>query len=136
MISSIRVMQINADAKVIVNAAFKVHSALGPGLLEKVYEACLAHEIRKAGLEFQRQVNVPIIYDDLSFEEALRLDLLVSGNVIVEVKAVELVNKVWEAQVLSQLKLTKYPLAFLINFNVPLIKDGIRRFANKDLLNA
>jgi GxxExxY protein len=136
MISSIRVMQINADAKVIVNAAFKVHSALGPGLLEKVYEACLAHEIRKAGLEVQRQVNVPIIYDDLSFEEALRLDLLVSGNVIVEVKAVELVNKVWEAQVLSQLKLTKYPLTFLINFNVPLIKDGIRRFANKDLLNA
>lgn len=129
-------MQINADAKVIVNAAFKVHSALGPGLLEKVYEACLAHEIRKAGLEVQRQVNVPIIYDDLSFVEALRLDLLVSGNVIVEVKAVELVNKVWEAQVLSQLKLTKYPLAFLINFNVPLIKDGIRRFANKDLLNA
>ncbi len=129
-------MQINSDAKIIVNAAFKVHSALGPGLLEKVYEACLAHEIRKAGLEVQRQVNVPIIYDDLSFEEALRLDLLVSGNVIVEVKAVELVNKVWEAQVLSQLKLTKYPLAFLINFNVPLIKDGIRRFANKDLLNA
>jgi GxxExxY protein len=136
MISSIKLMQINSDAKIIVNAAFKVHSALGPGLLEKVYEACLAHEIRKAGLEVQRQVNVPIIYDDLSFEEALRLDLLVSGNVIVEVKAVELVNKVWEAQVLSQLKLTKYPLAFLINFNVPLIKDGIRRFANKDLLNA
>ena len=93
-------------------------------------------KLERLVLEVQRQVNVPIFYDDLSFEEALRLDLLVSGNVIVEVKAVELVNKVWEAQVLSQLKLTMYPLAFLINFNVPLIKDGIRRFANKDLLNA
>lgn len=111
----------------IVNAAFKVHSELGPGLLEKVYEVCLTHELRKAGHSVARQVDIPIQYDGITFEEGLRLDLLVENKIIVEVKALEQVNPVWQAQVLSHLKLTGLRLGYLINFNVPLIKDGIKR---------
>ena len=117
--------------KVIVNAAFKVHKELGPGLLEKVYEICLAHEINKTGIEVLRQVEVPIVYDGIVFEEGLKLDLLVGEEVIVEIKAVEIVNPVWEAQIISHLKLTDKQLGYLINFNVPLIKNGIKRFINK-----
>ena len=113
--------------KHIVDAAYKVHSHLGPGLLEKVYEACLTHELRKAGLLVARQVDIPIQYDGIRFEEGLRLDLFVENSVIVEVKAVELVNPVWQAQVLSHLKLTGRRLGYLINFNVQTIKSGIRR---------
>lgn len=114
-------------AKEIVNAAFKVHKALGPGLLEKVYEACLTHELVKTGLSVKRQVSLPIIYDGITFDEGLRLDLLVEDLVICEIKAVDLVNPVWKAQVLSHLRLTDLRLGFLINFNVPLIKQGINR---------
>lgn len=114
--------------KIIINSAFKVHNILGPGLLEKVYEVCLSHELIKAGLEVKRQVDIPISYDGLIFEEGLRMDLLVEGKVICELKAVELVNPVWEAQILSHLKLTGLRLGYLINFNVPLIKQGIKRF--------
>lgn len=115
-------------AKQTVNAAYLVHKQLGHGLLEKVYEACFCHELRKAGLKFQRQLDIPIVYDGLVFEEGLRLDVLVEDLVICELKAVEQVNPVWEAQVLSHLRLTGKRLGFLINFNVPLIKSGIRRF--------
>ena len=117
-----------AVAKQIVNAAYTVHKQLGPGLLEKVYEICFCHELKKLGLSFQRQIDIPIIYDSLVFDEALRLDVLVEDLVICELEAVEQVNPVWEAQLLSHLKLTGKRLAFLINFNVPLIKSGIRRF--------
>ncbi len=113
--------------KLIVNAAFKVHKELGPGLLEKIYEIALAHELQKAGLEVKRQVEIPIVYDGIRFDEGLRLDLLVQDLVIIETKAIEQVNPVWMAQVLSHLKLTKKRLGYLINFNVPLIKDGIKR---------
>ena len=113
--------------KAIVNAAFIVHSVSGPGLLEKVYEACIAHELRKAGFAVSRQSQIPICYDGITFEEGLRLDLLVDGKVIVEIKAIETVNPVWHAQVLSHLKLTKLRLGYLINFHVPLIKLGINR---------
>jgi GxxExxY protein len=113
--------------KIIVNAAFKVHKELGPGLLEKIYEIALTHELQKAGLEVQRQVNIPIVYDGIKFDEGLRLDLLVEDLVIVETKAIEQVNPVWTAQVLSHLKLTKRKLGYLINFNVPIIKNGIKR---------
>ena len=113
--------------KAIVNAAFKVHSELGPGLLEKVYEVCLTHELRKVGYGVARQVEIPIQYDGITFEEGLRLDLLVENKVIVETKALDQVNPVWQAQVLSHLKLTGLRLGYLINFNVPLIKDGIKR---------
>ena len=114
----------------IVHAAFKVHNELGPGLLEKVYEICLAHELKKSGLKVQRQLDIPILYDGLLFEEGLRLDLLVEEKVIVEIKAIEKVNPVWQAQVISHLKLMDKKLGYLINFNVPLIKNGIRRFVN------
>ncbi len=116
--------------KTIVNAAFKVHKQLGPGLLERVYEVCLAHEITKAGLDVKRQVDIPIFYDGIEFSEGLRLDLLIEDSIIIEIKAVEQINPVWEAQIISQLKLLNKDLGYLINFNVPLIKSGIRRFIN------
>jgi len=113
-----------------VDAAYKVHKELGPGLLERVYEVCLAHEIEKADLKVQQQLDIPITYDGLKFDEGFRLDLLVEEKVIVEIKAVDTLNPLWEAQIISHLKLMKRRLGFLINFNVPLIKKGIRRFAN------
>lgn len=116
--------------KIIVNSAFKVHKQLGPGLLERVYEVCLAHEITKAGLDVKRQVDIPIFYDGIEFSEGLRLDLLIEDSIIIEIKAVDQINPVWEAQIISQLKLLNKDLGFLINFNVPLIKSGIRRFIN------
>ena len=115
-------------AKIIVHSAYLVHKELGPGLLEKVYELCLAHEIAKAGLAVKRQVDIPIVYDGIIFNEGLRMDLYVENSVIVEVKAVEVVNPVWSSQIISHLKLTDNDLGFLINFNVPLIKNGIKRF--------
>jgi GxxExxY protein len=115
-------------AKLIVDAAFAVHVNLGPGLLEKVYEICFCHELEKRGLKYQRQVDIPIVYDNLTFDEGLRLDVLVEDCIICELKAIETVNPVWEAQILSHLKLTGKRLGFLINFNVVKIKDGIRRF--------
>ena len=90
----------------IVRSAFNVHKGLGPGLLERVYKVCLAHEFKKVGLLYRRQVDIPIVYDGLVFEEGLRLDILVEDLVICEIKAVELVNPVWQAQVMSHLKLT------------------------------
>ncbi|MCA1919003.1 MAG: GxxExxY protein [Flavobacterium piscis] len=116
--------------KIVVNSAFKVHKQLGPGLLERVYEVCLAYEIAKAGLDVKRQVDIPIFYDGIEFEEGLRLDLLIEDSIIIEIKAVEQINPVWEAQIISQLKLLNKDLGFLINFNVPLIKSGIKRFIN------
>lgn len=116
--------------KLIVDASLKIHKSIGPGLLEKIYEVCLAHELRKAGLDVKRQVPIPIQYDGIQFDEGVRLDLLVEEKVVIEIKSVELVNPVWEAQIISHLKLTGLSLGFLINFNVPLIKKGIRRFRN------
>ncbi len=112
----------------IVDAALKVHSTLGPGLLESVYEACLVHELERRGLSVRRQVAVPITYEDLRIDAGLRLDLLVEDQVIVELKAVEKLLPVFEAQVLTCLKLADRRLGLPINFNVSLIKDGIRRF--------
>ncbi len=122
--------EINSIGKSIVNCAFKVHSKLGPGLLEVVYEKCLCHELEKIGLNINRQVNIPILYDDLIIKDALRIDLLVENCIIIELKAVETVLPVHEAQIISYLKLTENRLGYLINFNVPLIKNGIKRFIN------
>ena len=116
--------------KAIVHSAYLVHSTLGPGLLEKIYEICLTHELTKAGLVVERQVNVPIVYDNIVFEKGLRLDLLVNGTVEIEFKAVDTIHPVWEAQIIIQLRLTDLNLGYLINFNVALIKNGIRRFRN------
>jgi GxxExxY protein len=115
----------------VVNAAYIVHKHLGPGLLEKVYESCLEYELSQAGLQVERQLSVPIIYKGLHFKDALRLDLLVNDLVIVELKAVDELNPLWESQILSHMKLMDKPLGFLINFNVTLIKNGIRRYRNK-----
>ena len=104
--------------KKIVDSAYTVHKELGPGLLEKVYETCFCHELTKRGLSYQRQKNIPIVYDGITFEEGLRLDVLVEDLIICELKAVEIVNPVWDAQILSHLKLTGKRLGFLINFNV------------------
>jgi GxxExxY protein len=114
-------------ASAIVDAAYTVHSKLGPGLLENVYEVCFCYELTKRGLENQRQVVVPIVYDEITFDEGLRLDVLVEDLVICELKAVETLNPVFMAQILTQLKLTGKRLGFLINFNVPRIRDGIKR---------
>ena len=114
-------------ARKIVDSAYTVHKSLGPGLLERVYELCFCHELSKRGLRCQRQVDLPIIYDGMKFDAGLRLDVLVENLVICELKAREEPHPVWEAQILSHLKLTKKRLGFLINFNVPLIKDGIKR---------
>lgn len=114
-------------ATAIVDSAFAVHKTLGPGLLESIYEVCFCHELSKHGLSVQRQVVVPIVYDDIEFDEGLRLDVLVEDLVICELKAAVDMHPVYEAQMLSYLKLTGKRLGFLINFNVPLIKHGIKR---------
>ena len=121
-------MELDAVGKKIVDSAYTVHKSLGPGLLEKVYEICFCHELQKRGLKYQRQLDIPIVYDGITFKEGLRLDVLVENKIICELKALELVNPVWEAQILSHLKITDNRLGFLINFNVPLMKNGIRRF--------
>jgi GxxExxY protein len=114
-------------AGAIVDSALTVHRRLGPGLLESVYELCLFHELTKRSIQVERQVGFPIHYDDLKIESGLRLDLLGAGLVIVEIKAVEKLAPVHQAQLLTYLKLTDKKLGLLINFNVPLIKDGIKR---------
>ncbi len=115
-------------AKKIVDSAYTVHKELGAGLLEKVYETCFCHELSKRGIEFKRQIPIPIIYDGVKFDEGLRLDVLIEDKIICELKALDQMNPVWEAQILSYLKLTNKRLGFLINFNVPLIKKGIKRY--------
>jgi len=104
-----------------------VHKELGPGLLERVYEVCLAHELQKIDLRVARQATIPIVYDGIIFEEGLGLDLLVGNLVICEIKAVEQVNPVWKSQVLGHLKLTGKRLGYILNFHVPLMKHGIKR---------
>ena len=114
-------------ARSIVDSAFQVHSGLGPGLIESVYEACLVHELSKRSIMVESQVILPIVYDGIQLDAGLRLDLRVENSVIVEIKAVERLLPVHEAQLLTYLKLTGLRLGLLINFNVPRIKDGIRR---------
>jgi GxxExxY protein len=116
--------------KGIVNAAYVVHKELGPGLLEKVYEVCFCHVLIQNGFTIKRQLDIPIVFDGIIFEEGLRLDVMVNDLVVCELKALENVNPVWEAQLLSHLKLTHKRLGYLINFNVPLIRDGIKRMVN------
>ena len=113
--------------KRIVDIAFHIHKSLGPGLLESVYEKCFCYELSKRNLAFAVQKKVPIIYDDIIFDDGLRLDLLVEDLVIVELKAQENYHPVWEAQLLSYLRLADKRLGYIINFTVPLIKDGIKR---------
>ena len=116
-------------AKAIVDSALTVHRELGPGLLESVYEACLAHELGNRGLSIQRQVHFPVVYQGERLEAGLRIDLLVDDCIVVELKAVEKSIPLFEAQLLTYLKLSGKRLGLLINFNVTLIKNGIKRLA-------
>ncbi len=120
----------NELSKIILDAAFKVHTRTGPGLLESVYEIILAYELRKVGLRVERQAPIPIRYDELSFDEGFRADLLVENMVIVELKSVEQLVKVHSKQVLTQLKLSGRKLGLLINFGEAHLKDGIERIVN------
>lgn len=114
--------------KEIVDAAYKVHKELGPGLLEKIYEACFCYELDKKGIPYKRQISLPINYDGKVFDEGLTLDVWVDELVICELKARDTLNPLWLAQLKSHLKLTRLRLGYLINFNVPIFKDGIKRF--------
>jgi GxxExxY protein len=116
-------------ASKIVDAAFAVHKALGPGLLESVYEICLLHEIAKRGLRAERQVLLPVVYDNLRLDAGLRMDLVVEDRVVVELKTVEMLLPVHKAQLLTYLKLSGHRLGLLLNFNCALIKQGIQRIA-------
>ena len=121
--------EIEEVAREVVDAAFKVHTTLGPGLLENVYEACMEHELKKRGLSVARQVHLPVIYADVRLDAGLRLDLLVEESVVLELKAVEKLLPIHLAQALTYLKVTRNRLCLLVNFNVPIIKEGIRRVA-------
>ena len=120
----------NEIATVIVDAALRVHRALGPGLLESVYEAALAFELRDRGLQVQRQVPIPVRYRTVIFDEGFRADLVVETKVIVELKSVERIAPVHPKQLLTHLRLADRRLGLLINFNVELLRDGIKRVVN------
>jgi GxxExxY protein len=120
----------NELSKIILDAAFKVHTKTGPGILETVYEVTLAHELRKLGLNVQRQVPIPIRYDELVFDEGFRADLLVEDIVIVELKSVEKLIRVHSKQVLTQLRLSGRRLGLLLNFGEAHLKEGIERIVN------
>ncbi len=124
--------EIEALASATVNAALAVHRALGPGLLESAYQECLAIELGLGGVAVERERVLPLVYRGHSIESAYRLDLIVGGKLLVETKAVEAVAPVHKVQVVTYLRLLKLPLGLLINFNVPLIKDGIHRVLNLD----
>jgi GxxExxY protein len=123
-------IQTNHISRLVITAAMKVHSLLGAGLLESAYEACLAHELRKQGLKVQTQVALPVVYDGVRLDIGYRVDVLVEDCIIVELKAVEKILAVHEAQLLSHLKVSGIHLGLLINFKVPHLKDGIKRLVN------
>jgi GxxExxY protein len=119
---------IDAVAREVVDSAFAVHSTLGPGLLESVYERCLAHELECRGIAVQRQVALPICYRNLRIDAGLRMDMVVGGVVVAEIKCAERLLPVHASQILTYLKLSGLRIGLLLNFNVALIKHGIRRF--------
>jgi GxxExxY protein len=119
-----------AVAKTILDAAYQVHTALGPGMLESVYEACMVHELGLRNIEVKSQVNVPVVYKGMKVESGFRLDLLVEGCGIVEIKSAEIINPVYNAQLLTYLRLTNIRLGLLINFNVIHLRNGIKRLIN------
>ena len=123
-------MRENEVAATVVDACFKLHNKLGPGLLETVYETFLEHELTKRGLRVRRQVAQPVEYEGIRLDQGFRLDLLVEESVIVEVKSVEELAEIHFKQVLTYLRLSNMRLGLLVNFNTPYIKDGIRRIVN------
>jgi GxxExxY protein len=121
--------ELNELSRQVVDAMFQVHSTLGPGLLESVYEACLCHELKKRNVSFQSQVVLPVVYDGMEIEAGLRIDLWIDKKLIVELKAVAALNEVHQAQLMTYMKLTGTRLGLLVNFNVPAIRQGIKRIA-------
>lgn len=120
----------------IIGAAMRVHSVLGPGLLESAYEICLFHELGKAGLSVFRQVALPIVYDSLRLDAGYRMDIVVEGKIVLELKSVELLQALHTAQLVSYLRLGHYPLGYLLNFNVARMREGIKRVVNPVLLSS
>jgi len=123
--------KLNDITKAIIGAAITVHKELGPGLLESAYEACLAYELNETGLKIERQKSLPVRYRGILLESGYRIDLLVEGQVVVEIKAVEKLQLIHEAQLLSYLRLSKCSVGLLMNFNVAALKNGIRRLVNR-----
>ena len=123
-------MRENELAKIVVDAAFKIHKTLGPGLLESVYQTVLAHELRSRGRVVEAEVPIPIIYESVKLEAAFRADLIIDGCLLIELKSVEQIMPVHKKQVLTYLRLTEIKLGLLINFNEELIKNGIHRVVN------
>lgn len=123
-------MELNEITEKIIGCAIRVHSAHGPGLLESTYEICLIHELKKLDLRVEAQLALPVIYDGIKLEAGYRIDLLVENKIIVELKAVDRLTSVHEAQVISYLKLSGKKIGLLINFNVRLLRDGLKRLAN------
>ena len=115
----------------IIGFMIEVHRELGPGLLESTYEACLCHEFSLAGLNFRRQVGLPVSYKGMQIDCGYRIDVIVEETVIIEIKSVKALDAIHDAQIMTYLKLSKYPLGLLANFNVKLLKDGIRRKSMK-----
>lgn len=122
--------RLNQLAEVVLGAAIEVHRHLGPGLMESAYETCLCHELRERGLRFERQVALPVQYKGLILDAGYRIDILVEGCLVIEIKAVEQVTDLHKAQLLTYLRLRDSWLGLLLNFNVPMMKDGIHRMAN------
>jgi GxxExxY protein len=123
-------MAVNDSSRPVIDAAMKVHTVLGPGLLEGAYEGCLAHELRKRGHLVVQQLALPVVYDGIRIDLGYRIDLLINGALVVEVKAVSRLTPIHSAQLLSYLKLGGYKVGLVINFNVPRLKDGICRLVN------
>jgi len=123
-------MNENEIGTIIVDTAVQLHMALGPGLLESVYEVLLAHRLQKAGLKVARQVPIPIEFDGIRFDEGFRADIIVENKVIIELKSVETIHKAHKKQVLTYLRLTNMKLGYLLNFGAPVMKDGIFRIIN------
>jgi GxxExxY protein len=130
VVAPITTPRINGITGAVISAAIKVHSQLGPGLLESAYEACLAHELRRKGWEIAQQVALPVIYDGERIELGYRIDLIVENLVVVEIKCVEAVNPVHQAQLLSYIRLSGRNVGLLINFHVAHLRDGIRRMVD------
>ncbi len=124
-------MDVNVVSGQVVDAAMRVHSVLGPGLLESAYEACLAYELRQRSLQVCTQVELPVVYDGITIDVGYRIDMLVEEALVVELKAVESLLPIHEAQLLSYLKLSGHKVGLLINFNVLYLRDGLRRMVNR-----
>ena len=123
--------EIEAVATTVINALVKVHRELGPGLLESTYQVCLAHELRTRGIEVRCEVALPVRYAGVEIEAGYRIDMLIAECIVIENKSVQSLAPIHEAQLLTYLKLSGHRLGFLVNWNVPLIKDGIKRMVNK-----